>query len=84
MPARPAVSYLHLAHATTPDGRCEAYNRRLTRCHYPGWFDNYHFAVLCDLHADMLEPPMTAEQAREQRQERDNRLHQAWRERQAS
>jgi hypothetical protein len=71
-------------HSRTPDGQCEAYTRLQTRCRIDGWFDNYHFAVLCDTHADMLEPPMTAEMARVQRQERDNRLHNAWRNRQAS
>lgn len=53
------------------DGRCEAYNRRGTQCEHDGWFDNYHWTVLCDTHADMSDPPMTAEHALAQRRERD-------------
>lgn len=63
-------------------GPCEAWTRRLTRCPGRGHFDNYHFAILCNTHADMEDPPLTLEQAQLQRQERDNRLHDAWRERQ--
>ena len=65
-------------------GQCEAYTRRLERCQHFGPFDNYHFAILCDQHADMEDPPMTLPEAHRQRKDRDNRLHHEWRERQAS
>jgi hypothetical protein len=52
--------------------RCAAYNRQATRCRSKGRFDHYHQAVLCDRHADMEAPALSAEQAAKQRQRRDN------------